>query len=72
MFLWVIYIKDADVAHLLDVTVSNISKLSRKLRKLVVADFLERFEKFQGVAEVGAINFVRRKIEIGKGKTPQK
>ncbi|CAG9332001.1 unnamed protein product [Blepharisma stoltei] len=72
MFLWVCYMKDNEVAQLLDVTPSCISKLSRKLRKLVVSDFLSSFTPFTGVVEIGTINFVRRKIEIGKGKTPQK
>lgn len=72
VFLWVLYVKDADVASLLDSTASHIASLSRKLRKLTCKDFLDNIPKFTGVVEIDEQNFVKRKIEIGKGKTPAK
>ena len=46
--------------------------MSRKLRGYIVKDFLQKFTPLDGVVEVHQMNFIKRKIEIGKSKVKEK
>mmetsp|Transcript_19876 Transcript_19876/g.19890 ORF Transcript_19876/g.19890 Transcript_19876/m.19890 type:complete len:151 (+) Transcript_19876:596-1048(+) len=64
--------KDSEIANLLDCSPTHIIHLSRRIRKLACKEFMRNLPKFNGVVEIDEQNFIQRKIEIGKGKAPQK
>ena len=72
LFLWVLELKDSEIANMVDATQKSVSYISRKMRQLVSKDYCSKLPKFSGVVEIEVNNFIKRKIEIGKGKRPPK
>lgn len=72
VFLWVLGLRDQEISSLLEVSKSYVSGISRKLRQMVGEDFLKTPPVFSGVVEIDEMDFIKRKIEIGKSKTVKK
>lgn len=72
MFLWTLGLKDSEIACFLDISATNAALMGRKLRKIVNRDYKENFIVLDGVVEVDILNFIKRKIEVGKSKTKAK
>lgn len=72
VFLWVLEVRNADIARLLETSQCFISAISRRIRQVVGEDFKKDLPLFSGVVEVAEFDFIKRKIEIGKSKKSQK
>lgn len=72
VFLWVLGLRDQEISSLLEVSKSYISGMSRKLRQMVGEEFNRTMPVFSGVVEIDEMDFIKRKIEIGKSKTVKK
>ena len=72
VFFWVLGIRDLEISNLLEVSHQYISSISRKVRQVVGEEFLKDPPKFSGVVEIDELDFIKRKIEIGKSKVAKK
>lgn len=72
VFLWVLGLRDQEISSLLEVSKSYVSGISRRLRQMVGEEFLKSPPVFSGVVEIDEMDFIKRKIEIGKSKTVKK
>jgi hypothetical protein len=72
VFLWVLGLRDQEISSLLEVSKSYISGIARKLRQMVGDEFSRTLPVFSGVVEIDEMDFIKRKIEIGKSKTVKK
>ena len=72
IFLWVLGLRDLEIANLLENSKSYISATTKKFRKAVGEEYLKDPPKFSGVVEIGISDFIKRKIEIGKSKAKNK
>lgn len=72
IFLWVLGLRDVEISNLLEVSKPYTSTMSRKIRQLVGEDFSKSPPQFSGVVEISEMDFIKRKIEIGKSKAVKK
>lgn len=72
VFLWVLGIRDIEIANLLEVSKAYVSTVTRKIRQMVGKKYLESPPQFGGVVELDEMDFIKRKIEIGKSKAVKK
>jgi hypothetical protein len=71
-FLWVIGLKESEIAGVMDFTQSAVHAICKKIRQKVKEDYLRHFQRFSHVVEMADFNFYKRKIEIGKAKNNEK
>lgn len=72
IFLWVLGIRDREIANILEVTPSFVALISRKIRIIAGEEYKKELPQFSGIVEVDEFDFIKRKIEIGKSKCPKK
>ena len=70
LFLFLMDCKDTEIERYLDIGLFSAQKYSKRLRKLIVKNWLDNLPKFTGTVEISEVNFFKRKIEIGKSKRP--
>jgi ISXO2-like transposase domain len=72
MILWILKARDIEISHLMELSLSYVSALSARIRRLISKDYTENLPVFYGIVEVDIKNFVKRKIEIGKSKSKER
>ena len=72
IFFWVLGIRDLDITNLLETSNHYTSVVSRKIRQLVGEEYVKDLPQFSGIVEIDELDFIKKKIEIGKSKISKK